>query len=133
MLEQPKNTRLLARSGTTGSQYELLISYFIKLIILPFLLFYANTTLTDLSDNVKELTKEQASLSAKLDVYKTNAEDYKIVIDKELKFLDYRISILESEYGKIHSKLYGDWTPERKRNTNSVGAEINFKQPDFNQ
>ena len=39
----------------------------------------------------------------------------------------------EAEYGKIHTKLYGDWEPERKRNTNSVGSEINIKQSDFNK
>lgn len=133
MLEQQKNTRLQARSATTGSQLELMISYFIKLIILPLLLFYANSMLNELSDNVKTLAKEQASLSAKLDVYKTSAEDYKIVIDKELKFLDYRIALLESEYGKIHTKLFGDWTPDGKRNFNSMGSTSNLKQFDINQ
>lgn len=127
MLEQQKNTRLQARSATTGSPIELMIGYFIKLIILPLLLFYANALLGRLSDNVADLAKEQANLSAKLDVYKTNAENYKIVVDKELKFLDYRIALLEAEYGKIHTKLFGDWTPDGKRNFDSVGTAANLK------
>lgn len=133
MLEQQKSTRLQARSATTGSQLELMISYFIKLIILPLLLFYANAILNELSDNVKTLAKEQASLSAKLDVYKTNAEDYKLVMDKELKFLDYRIALLEAAYGKIHTKLFGDWVPDGKRNFDSMGSTSNLKQFDINK
>lgn len=118
MSEQQKNSKIPERSATTVSAANrkraikphiepavdlpsLIIGKAIRYVIIPCLLFYGNHLLENLATEIKSVSKSQTELAIKLDVQQANVE-------KRLEILEYRLSIMEASYGKIHTKLFGE-------------------------
>lgn len=118
MSEQPKNSKIPERSATTVSEAKrkrlikpqleptvdlpsLIIGKLIRYVIIPCLLFYGNHLLENLTNEMKSISKSQSELAIKLDVQQAN-------IEKRLEIMEYRLSVLEASYGKIHTKLFGE-------------------------
>ena len=119
MSEQQKNSSRPVKSATTVSEAKskrvskrfnseavvdlpsLIIGKIIRYVIIPCLLFYGNHLLENLSSELKTISKSQTDLAIKLDVQQANVE-------KRLEIMEYRLSVLEASYGKIHTKLFGE-------------------------
>ena len=120
MSEQQKNSSRPVKSATTVSEANqkrlskplrsgeaaidlpsLIIGKMIRYVIIPCLLFYGNHLLENLTNEMKSSSKSQSELSIKLDVQQAN-------IEKRLEIMEYRLSVLEASYGKIHTKLFGE-------------------------
>lgn len=118
MSEQQKNSKIPERSATTVSEANqkrftksqlepavdlpsLIIGKLIRYVVIPYLLFYGNHLLENLATELKSVSKAQTELAIKLDVQQANVE-------KRLEILEYRLSIMEASYGKIHTKLFGE-------------------------
>ena len=135
MSEQQKNLKTQERLATTDSGFDLpslIIGKMIRYVVIPCLLFYGNHLLDNITAEIKQLSKSQAEMSTKIDVQRVNSEAYKAVIEKHLELIEYRLTILEESYGKIHTKLFGEWSAGPKPNAHSVGKSANVEQFNFN-
>ena len=118
MSEQQKNLNRQERLDTQGSEANqkrfakpqpepvvdlpsLIIGKIIRYVVIPCLLFYGNHLLENLTNEMKSISKSQSELAIKLDVQQAN-------IEKRLEIMEYRLSVLETSYGKIHTKLFGE-------------------------
>lgn len=118
MSEQQKNSKIPERSATAVSEANrkrptkshpeptvdlpsLIIGNLIRYVVIPCMIFYGNHLLENLATELKSVSKSQTELAIKLDVQQAN-------IEKRLEIMEYRLSVLEASYGKIHTKLFGE-------------------------
>lgn len=135
MSGQQKNSKTQERLATTDSGFDLpslIIGKMVRYVVIPCLLFYGNHLLDNITTELKQLSKAQAEMSTKIDVQRVNSEAYKAVIEKHLELVEYRLSILEESYGKIHTKLFGEWSARPNANAHSLGKSANVEQFNFN-
>lgn len=135
MSGQQKNSKTQERLATTDSGFDLpslIIGKMVRYVVIPCLLFYGNHLLDNITSEIKQLSKAQAEMSTKIDVQRVNSEAYKAVIEKHLELIEYRLAILEESYGKIHTKLFGEWGTGPNSNAHSVGKSANVEQFNFN-
>lgn len=130
MSEQQKNSKTREKSATVGSEFDLpslIIGKMVRYVVIPCLLFYGNHMLDNITTELKALAKSQAELSTKIDVQRVNSEGYRAVIEKQLELVEYRLAILEESYGKIHTKLFGEWGTRPASNVSALGKSANVE------
>lgn len=130
MSEQQKNSKTRERLATADSTFDLpslIIGKMVRYVVIPCLLFYGNHLLDNITAELKQLSKAQSEMSTKIDVQRVNSEAYKAVIEKHLELVEYRLAILEESYGKIHTKLFGEWSSEPIPDAHKMGKSANVE------
>lgn len=128
-----KDTSLPEKSATTDDNKAITaaIGTMIRYIIVPLLLWYCSHSLDQLANETKELRRDLAATSNKLDTYKVASEAYKELVNTQLEFLDYRIGQLERKHngdvGPVYSEFLGKHGARPTTDVSSVGKPANIK------
>ena len=112
MLGQQNDMNQQARSGTIGS-FGLFVDLFIKYIVMPVALFWVSTQISlvlrwqeSINDELRQLQSMQTEQSKTQAIYRANFDDHKLLIDKELKLIDYRLKILEQFNERLYTEFF---------------------------
>lgn len=141
MLEQQKNMSPPEKLGTIGSfSYEFIMGGLLRLVTVLCLAYAGlhlkvlnhgisvNTaSIENLSKQYADINKQIAEMSKQSAVGQaTNAANIEL-LQKQLSFLDYRITLLEARHGQIYSKF--DDSEERRLENDSrrVGSATDIK------
>lgn len=85
---------------------------FIKYILLPALLIYANNMLETIYKGQDKLTKKQENLVDKVSELQLSLVEYKTAHDKDRELFEFRLNMLENQCDKLYNEVYSK--PSRK-------------------
>lgn len=128
-----KDTSLPEKSATTDDNKAIAaaIGTMIRYIIVPILLWYCSHSLDQLANETKELRRDLAATSSKLDTYKVASEAYKELVNTQLEFLDYRIGQLERKHNgdvePVYTEFLGKYGARPTTDASAVGKPANIK------
>lgn len=95
---------------------------FVKLILLPCLLFYANSILHEIADEQKTIVSKQDALSEKISNIQLSFTELKISAAKDKELLAYRIQLLENRCDELYAEVYSKLPSKNRRTRYSNGV-----------
>ena len=117
---KPQDTTFLK-----GNNYKFIRDYgmnFVKLILLPCLLFYANNILHEIADEQKTIVSKQDALSEKVSNIQLSFTEFKISAAKDKELLAYRIQLLENRCDELYAEVYSKLPSKDRRTRYSNGV-----------
>lgn len=117
---KPQDTTFLK-----GNNYKFIRDYgmnFVKLILLPCLLFYANNILHEIADEQKTIVSKQDALSEKISNIQLSFTELKISAAKDKELLAYRIQLLENRCDELYAEVYSKLPGKNRRTRYSNGV-----------
>lgn len=127
MSEQPKNMNRPARLGMTDKRELawLILGIVVRYVIVPSVVIFASSLLSSINTTLSQLSHKVDEVSRLAQQTKADSESYRLVVDKQLEFLDYRITLLEGVYGRIYPELLGEHPARPAGNASPLGKPIN--------
>ena len=127
MSEQPKNTNRPARSGMTDKRELawIILGIVVRYVIVPSIVIFASSLLSSINTTLSQLSQKVDEVSRVAQQTKADSESYRLVVDKQLEFLDYRITLLEGVYGRLYPELLGELPTRPTRDVSSLVKPIN--------
>lgn len=117
---KPQDTTFLK-----GNNYKFIRDYgmnFVKIILLPCLLFYANSILHEIADEQKTIVSKQDALSEKISNIQLSFTELKISAAKDKELLAYRIQLLENRCDELYAEVYSKLPSKNRRTRYSNGV-----------
>lgn len=94
-------------------------AYFVKFILLPALLFYANNLLENISKSQDKIEGKQETFNDKITALQVSLAEYKISHDKDRELFDYRLSTIEERCDELYEQVYPRLADKQKSRGNS--------------
>lgn len=131
MLEPQKNTSQRGKLAMTVNQKELawaILAIVVRYVIVPAVVIFASTLLSSINSTLAQLSEKVNEANRLALQTRAESESYRLVVDKQLELLDYRITLLEGVYGRIgrvYPELLGEHTAGPTGNASALGEHTN--------
>lgn len=141
MSELQKSMSPPEKLGTIGSLgYEFILGGLLRLVTVVCLAYAGlhlkilSKGIADNTSSIESLSKEYADINKQIAemskqsavAQATNAANIEL-LQKQLSFLDYRITLLEARHGQVYSKFYNGEERRPENGTRRVGSSPNIK------
>lgn len=112
----------------TVKQRELawaILGIVVRYVIVPAVVIFASTLLSNIKTSLDNLMIKVNDVSRVALQTKVESEAYRQIVDKQLEFLDYRISLLEGVYGRLYPGFLGEHSAGQTANASTLGKPLN--------
>lgn len=120
-MNQPEKSAMTARRELAWAILGIVVRY----VIVPAVVIFASSLLSSINLNLDQLKEKVGEVSRVALQTKMESESYKLVVNKQLELLDYRITLLEGVYGRLYPELLGEHPARPARNASALGKPIN--------
>jgi hypothetical protein len=97
----------------------------VRYVIVPAVVIFASSLLSSINLNLDQLKEKVGEVSRVALQTKMESESYKLIVNKQLELLDYRITLLEGIYGRLYPELLSEHAARPTRNASALGKPTN--------
>lgn len=120
-MNQPEKSAMTVKRELAWAILAIVVRY----VVVPAVVIFASSLLSSINLNLNQLKEKVGEVSRVALQTKMESESYRLVVNKQLELLDYRITLLEGVYGRLYPELLSEHAARPTGNASSLGKPIN--------